>query len=74
MTNENFETWRSQLHTMQLEIDACDEAFWEAYCDTPDSEWDQEAFDKAEAAYKIQRAALVEKMEAHARYSPLTSA
>lgn len=59
---------------MQLEIDALDEAFWETYCDIPDSEWDQEAFDKAEAQLKIKRAALVEKMEAHARYSPLTSA
>lgn len=65
MTNESFETWRSELHAIQLEIDALDEAFWERFCDAP--EWDEQAFQEAEVQYKIEREKLCNKLEAHSR-------
>ncbi|QFP95611.1 hypothetical protein SEA_TANIS_37 [Gordonia phage Tanis] len=65
MTNESFETWRSELHAIQIEIDELDETFWGRFCDV--LEWDEEAFQKAEAQYTIQRDALCKKLNDHSR-------
>lgn len=51
MTNESFATWRSELHAIQLEIDALDESFWERVCDGP--ELPDDVFKEEEAKHLI---------------------